>query len=240
MRFTWRRIAAAAVVYAGGVYAGATIYQAYTIKPEAASSSARASVWDKLAPKYDSSIGLSERLAGLDDARRDLLARATGRTLEVAAGTGRNLGLYPAGIDLTLTDRSAAMVEVARAKAAAESAPVLVQCHEADAMALPFEDAAFDTVVDTFGLCSADDPVKMLRELKRVCRGRILLLEHGASSWGWLNWYLDFRATAHAAHWGCFWNRDILALVEEAGLEVESIERRHMGTTYLIVAQSAR
>ena len=43
-----------------------------------------------------------------------------------------------------------------------------------------FADNSFDTVVDTFGLCSFDDPVKVLVEMQRVCRkdgGVILLME---------------------------------------------------------------
>ena len=45
-----------------------------------------------------------------------------------------------------------------------------------------FPDNCFETVVDSFGLCSYDDPVAVLREVKRVCRaqgGKIVLLEHG-------------------------------------------------------------
>lgn len=42
-------------------------------------------------------------------------------------------------------------------------------------------DDMFDFVVDTFGLCSFNDPVNVLREMARVAKpdGKILLLEHG-------------------------------------------------------------
>ena len=33
-----------------------------------------------------------------------------------------------------------------------------------------FSDDSFDTVVDTFGLCSFDDPVAVLKEMQRVCK----------------------------------------------------------------------
>lgn len=47
--------------------------------------------------------------------------------------------------------------------------------------------------VDTFGLCSFEDPAVALKEMQRCCRpgGKVLLLEHGRSSWGWLNTILD-------------------------------------------------
>ena len=57
--------------------------------------------------------------------------------------------------------------------------------HIADAPHLSqyYSENEFDTVVDTFGLCSYNDLVQLLKEMKRVCRkngkGCIILLEHG-------------------------------------------------------------
>jgi len=47
---------------------------------------------------------------------------------------------------------------------------VRVDLNVADAHALPFPDNSFDTVVDTFGLCSIEDPVKAVQEMQRVCK----------------------------------------------------------------------
>jgi len=74
----------------------------------------------------------------------------------------------------------------------------------ADAANLTFEDNSFDTIVDSFGLCSFDDPVKVLIELQRVCKpdGKILLLEHGRSkTYLGLSGYLDKHAERHAKNW---------------------------------------
>ena len=97
----------------------------------------------------------------------------------------------------------------------------------------------FDSVVDTFGLCSFEDPVKALQEMERVCKdeGQTLLLEHGRSHYDWLNKILDKNAHRHTARWGCEWNRDIEAIVKEAGLEVVAKSRWHFGTTYMITAK---
>lgn len=128
---------------------------------------------------------------------------------------------------------------------------VLVDARVCDAAIAPFESESFDAVVDTFGLCSFEDPVAALREMSRVCRrkkkknagsgdapgsGKIYLLEHGRSDWDWVSNILDKHADPHAKRWGCYWNRDILAIVREAGLEIESVARYHLGTTYVIVA----
>lgn len=69
--------------------------------------------------------------------------------------------------------------------------------------------------------------------------GRLLLLEHGKASYDWLNEKLDAGAQKHHRTWGCWWNRDILGIVEAAGLEIESVSRWHFGTSYLIVARPA-
>lgn len=108
--------------------------------------------------------------------------------------------------------------------------------HVLDGTALALPNASFDTIVQTFGLCSLRDPVAALKEMKRVVKpgGYILLLEHGRSYYDWLNSALDKTAPQHAQKWGCHWNRDIRTLVQEAGLQVEDEERFHFGTTYLI------
>jgi len=114
----------------------------------------------------------------------------------------------------------------------------------ADAQKLPFEDGVFDTVVDTFGICSLENPLEALREMRRVCKhgGKILLLEHGRSYHGysWLNSYLDKRAKQHAVDWGCWWNKDVHALVKEAGIEIDSQRIHHFGTCYELVCSPSK
>ena len=160
--------------------------------------------------------------------------------------TGRNFGYYPKGTKLTATDCSPAMVEVARTKAAGECEASSVDVRVEDVQArkgMGFKSGSFDTVVDTFGLCSYEDPVAALREMARVCkrgdqRGQILLIEHGRSeSHAWLTNILDKHARPHAAKWGCYWNRDIVGIVKEAGLTIVQRHEFHFGTTQLIVAE---
>ena len=100
---------------------------------------------------YDRFLGplLSEPYA------RDLAARladlAPARLLETAAGTGvatRALArVLPAGATLVATDLSRPMLDLAAARL--ETAEVTWQ--QADALALPFGDGAFDAVACQFG-----------------------------------------------------------------------------------------
>ncbi|KAJ5493266.1 hypothetical protein N7539_002012 [Penicillium diatomitis] len=100
------------------------------------------------------------------------------------------------------------------------------------------QDGYYDTIVQTMGLCSMPDPAATLRHLGSITepeRGRILLLEHGRSHYDWLNRILDNLAPSHADRHGCWWNRDIGAIVKESGLEVVEEKRWHFGTTWKYV-----
>lgn len=66
--------------------------------------------------------------------------------------------------------------------------------------------------------------------------GKLLLLEHGQGTWDFINGILNRNAQNHYNLYGCWYNRDILGIVEDAGLNVDSVSRWHFGTTHLIVA----
>ena len=205
----------------------------------------RTDTFHQIAYAYDDEIGKDELVMGINLLRRALLYfHAKGRTLEVGAGTGRNLGYYPDVVSkIILTDTSDRMLLRARKKLEKMSKSDQDR-HEVaivDAANLKdYDDDAFDTVVDTFGLCSFDDPVAVLNELQRVCHpnGKILLLEHGRSkSYEGLSKYLDKNAERHAKNWGCVWNRDIDQIVNDAGLQIDTLQTWHFGTTYYVVCR---
>lgn len=202
--------------------------------------SKRRAVFDLNADHYDSDISLHEKLAGIVKLRQKLIGGVHGKVLEIGAGTGRNLAYYPKDAQVTLGDFSVGMLrqaEVRLNELSPDTRPSNVSLAAMDAHSLPFSNGEFDFAVDTFGLCSFDDPVKVLRELSRVVKpgGRILLLEHGRSQYGLLSDFLDKHAQAHAHKHGCYWNRDIDRLVREAGLSVLSRQTKHLDTTYVLI-----
>jgi hypothetical protein len=69
--------------------------------------------------------------------------------------------------------------------------------------------------------------------------GKILLLEHGRSYYGFVNRFLDNGAKIHADHYGCWWNKDVDQIVRDSGLVVERKRRYHFGTTYEYVLRPA-
>jgi SAM-dependent methyltransferase len=181
--------------------------------------------------------------AGQREQRRSLLANASGRTLEIGAGTGLNLPLYPAAIleshELIVTEPSRFM-----APGAALGPHAFLR---ADAQALPFRDGEFDTVVGTFVLCSMADPVRALHEVARVLRpeGRYLFMEHvRAPDGSRLGRIQDAIAAAHRTlAGGCSPNLRTDMTIRNSGLELEWLTRarqpRTLPTTRPIIAGSA-
>jgi SAM-dependent methyltransferase len=90
------------------------------------------------------------------------------RLLDVACGSGQ-LALMAAkdGVEVTGVDIAANLVARARARAGAEG--LHARFEEADAEALPFENAGFDVVVSLIGAMFAPRPQLVAQELLRVC-----------------------------------------------------------------------
>jgi SAM-dependent methyltransferase len=65
---------------------------------------------------YDRALQHAEA-AGLRTIRREILAGARGRTLEIGAGTGLNLAHYAGAMSLVLSDPSPPMLSLLRRKA---------------------------------------------------------------------------------------------------------------------------
>ena len=95
--------------------------------------------------------------------------RSGQRVLDVAAGNGNaSLAAARRGCEVMSTDYVPALLERGRERALAER--LALQFQEADAEALPFDDATFDAVVSTFGVMFTSDPRRAADELQRVCR----------------------------------------------------------------------
>ncbi|MFJ3930032.1 class I SAM-dependent methyltransferase [Streptomyces sp. NPDC090029] len=91
------------------------------------------------------------------------------RVLDVAAGSGNAaIPAALAGAEVVATDLTPALLE--RGRLAAEESGVRLEWREADAEALPFPDAAFDTVMSCVGVMFAPHHEAAAAELLRVCR----------------------------------------------------------------------
>jgi ubiquinone/menaquinone biosynthesis C-methylase UbiE len=193
-------------------------------------------VWDNNAPSYDKQIAFFEKVQ-FRGGREWLGARAHGRLLEVAVGTGLNLPHYPADATITGIELSTAMLAIARKRAADLGRDA--ELREGDAEHLPFADASFDTVVCALSLCTIPNPAAAIAEMHRVLvpGGRLLLLDHVGSTWPpiyaaqWLLERLTIRLT------GEHFTRRQLPLVGAAGFEILEAERLKAGSVERILAR---
>lgn len=177
--------------------------------------------------------------AGMREVRREVVGRASGRVLEVGAGTGLNLDHYgPAVTDLCLVEPAAAMREALEVTRAAGSGPVggpdrdgagraapAVRVVDGTGEALPAADGSVDAVVGTFVLCSVADPAAVLREVARVLRpgGTYLGVEHVRADDP--RTARAQRAVGPAWRWmarGCRCDQDAALLVAASPLTLES------------------
>lgn len=113
--------------------------------------------------------------------RKEAVSDLSGKVLDVGIGTGRNLKYYPSKCLVTGIDNSKSMLEIAGKKAKRMKNVTLLLM---DAEQMDFPDNSFDYVVTTFVLCTIPDPVKALREMRRVLKpsGELIALEHMRSS----------------------------------------------------------
>jgi demethylmenaquinone methyltransferase/2-methoxy-6-polyprenyl-1,4-benzoquinol methylase len=145
-----------------------------------------------LGPRYDRwgailSFGQDPRW------RRFLVSRVEARpadtVLDVATGTAavalelvRQKDCFVVGVD-----QSRDMLDVGRRRVTLAGATRQVRLQEADARALPFDDAQFDALTFTYLLRYVEDPAATLRELARVVKpgGTIAGLEFGVPRGIW-------------------------------------------------------
>lgn len=159
--------------------------------------------------------------------RQQLLRGVRGRVLEVGAGNGLNFEHYPEAVTEVVAVEPEPYL-LTRALEAARTAPVPIRVMPGRAEALPVEDASFDSAVVSLVLCSVRDPRQALQEIRRALRagGELRFYEHVVSPTATLA-----RRQRRADHiWphiggGCHASRDTLASIEEAGFDIQSIER---------------
>src|SRR5262245_24092056 len=103
------------------------------------------------AATYDR-MNASTEEAGLRDRRRELLARAHGRVVEIGGGTGANLPFYSEAVtSLTMTEPDEFMVGRLERRVNEQNRPI--ELVRASAEDLPLEDESFDFAVSTLVLC---------------------------------------------------------------------------------------
>lgn len=172
-------------------------------------------------------ISLESEQRGTAEHRARNLAALNGRVIEVGAGNGLNFRHYPTAVTEVVAIEPDDQLR-ALAERAAQSAPVSLRVVAAHADDLPFAHASFDGAVVSLVLCSVPEPHRSLAELRRVLKpgGQLRFFEHVRSA----NPLIGAFQTAITPLWsraggGCHLNRDTAVTIQDAGFEIEHIER---------------
>lgn len=158
--------------------------------------------------------------------RAKIVPLATGRVLEIGAGSGLNLRFYdPRCVEhVWALDPSAQIWALARRAVANAAFPVTFLQSPAEEIPLP--DASVDTLLVTYTLCTIRDLPRALQEFRRTLApgGRLLFCEHGRDpderirrwqnrlSWLWSRLF-----------GGCRLNRHIPELLEAHGFAIRQV-----------------
>ncbi len=166
--------------------------------------------------------------------RENVVPLASGAVFEIGCGGGINQPLYDnsriksyAGLD-----PSAKGLEFARQAATRKGWQTDIR--QGFGESIPFNDAAFDTVVCTYTLCSVENPVQTLSELRRILKpgGRLLFAEHGRAPDGAVQrWQDRIEPVWKKLAGGCHLTRPIVSTITAAGFALNMQGARYAPQT---------
>ncbi|GMM53235.1 putative RNA methyltransferase [Starmerella bacillaris] len=208
-------------------------------------------VYNSIAEDYDDRINREELMSYIWLMRKKVCKNLHGDCLEVSCGTMRNLPYISKYLrsnqiqSLTFVDPSEQMLAVGKQKFVDSDLSTKVPAQfvkgRAEDLGVLCESSnqKFDTVFETFGLCSHEDPVAALHAMADVLKpnGKIVLLEHGKGDWAMINNHLDRKAEKRAEEWGCRWNLDLDSIIEQSKLKVVQRKKYHFGTSKLYILE---
>jgi len=172
---------------------------------------------------------------GLRKLRKKLVSKATGKVLEIGAGTGLNLPYYDLEkvSSLVMIDRDLNRKELK--KKIEDYEGLNLSLKEENVMSLSFAAESFDTVVFTLVFCTVADVEKGLEEIKRVMKkdGKIIFIEHVRPKTEPLGKTFDaFTPLWKKLASGCHLNRETEESLQALGFEL-SLENKIMKKIFL-------
>jgi ubiquinone/menaquinone biosynthesis C-methylase UbiE len=154
--------------------------------------------------------------------QRALFKNLKGKILYIGIGTGQEIVNFPPGLDITAVDMSYAMLE--RSHARVQNYRGKIRRCQMDAQTTAFADNTFDTILTVCVLCSVQQPVICLEEIKRVLKpgGELVMFEHVLSKNPVYALILKGMSTITQYLEGTYLDRDTVANAEMAGFKIHS------------------
>jgi len=163
--------------------------------------------------------------------REKVVPLATGDVLEVGFGSGLNLPWYDPGKVRRIWALEPAPGMRKLAQKNIEASGLEVELIDLPGEEIPLDPDSVDSVVITYTLCTIPDVHAALAGVRRVLRpgGRLFYCEHGkAPDAGVHAWQNRLNPAWRRFAGGCNMNRDIPALLNDAGFEIEEDNRMYV------------
>jgi ubiquinone/menaquinone biosynthesis C-methylase UbiE len=178
-------------------------------------------IYNKHANNYEIENIMMEKVFSKE---RILFRNLSGKVLEVGVGTGINLFYYDPSIDLTILDFSRKMLEIAKKNVKRFNFKFVNNIIEGniDNLTNYFDKHSFDYVVSTCVFCSFTDPLRGLRQVKKVLKpyGYLVQIEHGLGNNSLLNLPLKILDPLTTKFGGFHLARNQLSNLTSAGFKI--------------------
>jgi ubiquinone/menaquinone biosynthesis C-methylase UbiE len=163
--------------------------------------------------------------------RRQIIPLAWGTVLEIGAGSGANLIHYDSSrvSKLYALEPNPGMIRLAERRR--RRTTLNVEFLDLPGESIPLADAAVDTVVSAFTLCTIPDVVEAIRGIGRVLKpaGRFIFFELGLSPDPSVRrWQKRLEAVHLRLFQGLRLTRDIPSLIRQGGFHIERMETAYL------------
>lgn len=163
--------------------------------------------------------------------RQKVIPLAYGKVLEVGIGTGLNLGYYNSSNIDHLMGLDPSKENWKMNKVNGESLGLDLSFVQAYAENIPADNDQFDSAVITYTLCSIEDPVVSLDEIRRVLKpsGQLIFCEHGVAPDKKVEkWQHRLNPYWKIISGGCNLNRNIPEILDQAGFKIRKLDTMYL------------
>jgi SAM-dependent methyltransferase len=165
------------------------------------------------------------------DIRERIVPLAQGTVLEIGVGPGVNFPLYDSArvSKIYALEPNRGMIRLAEPQR--RQTKLDVEFLDLPGERIPLANRTVDTVISTFTLCTIPGVCEAIRGIGRVLKsgGKFVFFEHGISPDPEVRrWQQRLEPLQRWAFGGCHLTRDIPALLEEGGFQIEQVEMAYL------------